>query len=135
VEHTVQAQDADVAEQLRVITGGDMPTVVIDATGNQTAINNGINYLAHGGRYVLIGLQKGNLIFSHPEFHKREATLLSSRNATRKDFEQVIAAIKGGRVNPASFINNVVPFGAVKDQFPSWLYGANGIIKTMIENE
>jgi threonine dehydrogenase-like Zn-dependent dehydrogenase len=79
---------------LKQITGGDMPTVVIDATGSQKAINNGFNYLAHGGRYVLVGLQKGDLIVSHPEFHKREATLMSSRNATREDFEQVIQAIK-----------------------------------------
>ena len=42
--------------------------------------------MAHGARYVLIGLQKGDISFSHPEFHKREGTLMSSRNATRAGF-------------------------------------------------
>ena len=62
----------DVEEQLKEITNGDMPTVVIDATGSLKAINNAFQYMAHGARYVLIGLQKGDISFSHPEFHKRE---------------------------------------------------------------
>lgn len=132
--HTVNARE-DVASQLLDITSGNMPTVVIDATGNQKAINNGINYLAHGGRYVLIGLQKGDLVFSHPEFHKREATLMSSRNATKADFEQVIRAIKNGLIKPATYINNEVKFDDVKDRFSSWLNPSNGIIKTIVENE
>jgi hypothetical protein len=75
-----------------------MPTVVIDATGNLRAINTAFSYLAHGGRYVLVGLQKDDISVSHPEFHKREATLMSSRNATRADFELVIASLKTGMV-------------------------------------
>ncbi|WP_436490519.1 zinc-binding alcohol dehydrogenase family protein [Chitinophaga sp. ARDCPP14] len=124
---------ADVATQLRNITGGDMPVVVIDATGNQKAINNGIYYLAHGGRYVLIGLQKDLLQFSHPEFHKRETTLMSSRNATREDFEQVIRCIREGQVHPDKYITHRVKFGDVKTAFPTWLDPRNGVIKAIID--
>lgn len=91
VAHTLNALAPAVREQLAALTGGDMPTVVIDATGSQKAILGAFQYLAHGGRLVLVGLQKGGISFSHPEFHKREATLMSSRNATRADFEHVIA--------------------------------------------
>ena len=83
VSYTINATASDVMQQLQEITGKDMPTVVIDATGNLKAINNALQYLAHGGRYVLVGLQKEAFSFSHPEFHKRETTLMSSRNATR----------------------------------------------------
>src|SRR6202012_834156 len=96
LEYTINALSQNVTEQLREITNGDMVTVVIDATGNQNAINNAFNYMSHGGRYVLIGLQKGEVKFSHPEFHKREGTLMSSRNATRSGFEQVMNAMKNG---------------------------------------
>lgn len=58
VHATVNGRQADAVEQVKAITNGDFPTVVMDATGNLKAINNGIQYLAHGGRYVLIGLQK-----------------------------------------------------------------------------
>jgi len=88
VQHIVNPLNDDVLLKLKEITAGDMPTVVIDATGNLKAINNAFAYMAHGARYVLVGLQKGDISFSHPEFHKREATLMSSRNATRHYFEK-----------------------------------------------
>ncbi|MES1220416.1 MAG: zinc-binding alcohol dehydrogenase family protein, partial [Bacteroidota bacterium] len=106
VEHTINAVQDNVMEKLAAITGGDMPTVVIDATGNLKAINNAFQYMAHGGRYVLVGLQKDEIYFSNPEFHKREATLMSSRNATRQDFEYVIDCIKNRKINPLNFITH-----------------------------
>ncbi|MBD0258927.1 MAG: zinc-binding dehydrogenase, partial [Cytophagales bacterium] len=133
VDHTIHAASPDVLQQVREITGGDMPTVVFDATGNLKAINGAFGYVAHGGRYVLIGLQKGDIAFSHPEFHKREATLLSSRNATRQDFAQVLAAIQRGEVDPATYITHRVAFEKASGAFASWLNPASGVIKAMIE--
>jgi len=132
-EHTINVIDADVIQQLMTITNGDMPTVVIDATGNLKAINTAFQYMAHGARYVLIGLQKGEICFSHPEFHKREAALMSSRNATREDFEHVIASMKKKEVDPTTYITHRVLFDQVKDEFKGWLNPANGVIKAMIE--
>lgn len=133
VTHTINALDVDVAQQLMAITYGDMPTIVIDATGNLKAINNAFQYMAHGARYVLIGLQKGEICFSHTEFHKREATLLSSRNATREDFEHVISCMKRKEVDPTTYITHRVLFDQVKDEFEGWLNPANGVIKAMVE--
>lgn len=132
VPFTINPAKEDVMKKLQEITNGDMPTVVIDATGNQKAINNALQYLAHGGRFVLIGLQKEAISFSHPEFHKRETTLMSSRNATRADFEHVISSMKSGAVNPATYITHRVAFDEVKDNFESWLKPATGVIKAMV---
>ena len=110
-----------------------MPTVVMDATGSLKAINSGFHYMAHGARYVLVGLQKWAICFSHPEFHKREATLMSSRNATREDFEHVIACLKKGLVKPTNYITHRVSFDKVKDEFKSWLDPANSVVKAMVE--
>ena len=133
IEHTVNARDPDVLEQIRQLTNGDMPTVIIDATGSLGAINGAFSYLAHGGRYVLVGLQKGVVQVDHPEFHKREATLMSSRNATCTDFHTVMHALKTGLIDPKTFITHRVCFDQVVDQFPGWLDSANGVIKAMIE--
>jgi threonine dehydrogenase-like Zn-dependent dehydrogenase len=89
--------------------------------------------LAHGGRYILIGLQKETLIFSHPEFHKRESTLMSSRNATRKDFEQVIDAIKKGLLNPSSYIDAHIPFDELGRRFKDLPHDQKSMIKVMID--
>lgn len=132
IEHTINGATENVTERLMEITKGDMPTVVIDATGNLKAINNAFQYMAHGARYVLVGLQKENIQVSHPEFHKREATLMSSRNATREDFAKVIQSMRQGKVNPATYITHRVTFGEVKEQFKSWLDPLNGVIKAMV---
>lgn len=133
VEHTINPLKEDVTERLKEITKGDMPTVVIDATGNQKAINAAFLYMAHGARYVLVGLQKGELIVSHPEFHKREATLMSSRNATTEDFDHVMNSMRNKLVDPATYITHRVQFSEVKDNFESWLDPKNGVIKAMVE--
>ncbi|MDX2071598.1 MAG: zinc-binding alcohol dehydrogenase family protein [Haliscomenobacter sp.] len=133
VPYVVNALAPNVVEQLMDITNGDMPTVLIDATGSQKAINNAFQYMAHGARYVLIGLQKGDISFSHPEFHKREGTLMSSRNATRQDFEQVIKNLKQKKINPATYITHRVMFDEVSAEFENWLNPANGVIKAMVE--
>jgi len=121
IQHTINATSEDVVAVLRDLTKNDMPTVVIDATGSLKAINNSFQYMAHGARYVLVGLQKGEITFSHPEFHKREGTLMSSRNATRADFEQVMGAIRDKKINPLSYITHRVSFDEVASQFPGWL--------------
>jgi 2-desacetyl-2-hydroxyethyl bacteriochlorophyllide A dehydrogenase len=133
VRHTINSSTEGVVEELKAITHGDMPTVVIDATGNLRAINEGFNYLAHGGRYVLIGLQKGDISFSHPEFHKREAALMSSRNATLQDFIYVTNSIRGGSVDPLKLITHRVKFGGVATEFEKWLRPEEGVIKAIVE--
>ncbi|MBP6687803.1 MAG: zinc-binding dehydrogenase, partial [Lacibacter sp.] len=133
VQHIINPLNEDVLQRLKEITNGDMPTVIIDATGNQKAINSAFLYMAHGARYVLVGLQKGELIVSHPEFHKREATLMSSRNATQEDFDHVMNCMKQKLVDPSTYITHRVQFDEVKDNFKSWLDPKIGVIKAMVE--
>ena len=132
VDYTINALSTDIAGQLKEITGGDMASVVVDATGNLKAINNAFQYMAHGARYILIGLQKGDISINHPEFHKREGTLMSSRNATLIDFDHVIDSIKKGLIDPLSFITHRVQFNEVKENFATWINPETGVIKAMV---
>lgn len=133
-EYVIDGAAPDIIERLREITNGDMPTVVFDATGSQRAINDGFKYMAHGARYVLVGLQKGDVTFSHPEFHKREGTLMSSRNAAECDFYEVIDnTYKWETMNPSDYITHRMKFEEIKDMFPSLLDPKNGVIKAVVE--
>lgn len=51
----------------------------------------GFQFIAHGGKYVLVSIVRDSITFSDPEFHKREATLLGGRNATIEDFRIVMS--------------------------------------------
>ena len=132
ISHVVKAETT-AHEEIQRITNGDFCDSVIDATGSLAAINQGFQYIAHGGNYVLVGLQKGEIAFSHPEFHKREATLMSSRNATREDFDQVLDAMASGQLSVEKYITHRVRFDQVKTDFQSWLNPETGVIKALVE--
>jgi len=133
--HRIQVGTEDVMERVLEITHGDMPEVVIDASGNRQAINQGFQYISQGGRYVLVGLQKEDIVLSHSDFHRKEATLMSSRNATREDFDLVMQAIREKKVNPLSYITNRIPFSEAAKGFPDWLKSQGRIIKVVVEKE
>ncbi len=132
-EYTINTLFVDCLQSVNRITQNEKCSVVIDATGNLKAIESGLDYLAHGGRYVLVGLQKESFSFSHPEFHKRETTLMSSRNATREDFEMVIDSIGSGSIDPLPMITHRAPMDQLKQQFSTLLKPGNHVIKLMTD--
>ncbi len=132
IEHTINAS-TDPLPHLERITNGDYPTVVFDATGNPQSMMNAFRYVAHGGRYVLVSLVNADITFSDPDFHKRETTLLSSRNATRADFEAVISAMQHETILTAPLITHKADFTEMIGDFESWLKPENRVIKAMVE--
>lgn len=96
--------DGAASEWLASQTANEGFDCVFDATGNAAAIEKGFRYVAHGGRYVLLSVVKDNITFSDPEFHKREMTLIGSRNATQQDFEYVIDCVRN-RFIPTDILN------------------------------
>jgi 2-desacetyl-2-hydroxyethyl bacteriochlorophyllide A dehydrogenase len=131
VEYVINAND-NVIERIREITIGDMADVVIDATGHKSALEAGIDYIAHGGSYVLVGLSKGELMFKHPAIHAKEATILCSRNATLEDFEKVISVLETGAFPIDSYITHTVGYQEMISHFEGWSDPRNGVIKAMI---
>jgi len=132
VDHGILARN-EAVEKVAYLTGGDMATAVFDATGHKGALETGHHYMSHGGRYVLVGLSKGELNFVHPEIHAKETTLLCSRNATLEDFEHVIEILGSGQFPVDSFVTHSVPYSDMIEHFDSWLDPNNGVIKATIE--
>lgn len=79
--------------------GGELACVLMDATGNKGSMTRSVDLIRHGGKVVFIGLYIGDLVLDDPTFHKKETTLLSSRNATRVDFERVIELMASGAIS------------------------------------
>jgi 2-desacetyl-2-hydroxyethyl bacteriochlorophyllide A dehydrogenase len=131
VPFTVNPLD-DSTEAIAEITKGEFCTSVIDATGSLKAINGGLQYVSHSGNYVLVGLQKEHFSFAHPDFHKRETTLMSSRNATRSDFEQVMNVLKADQIEVSTFITHRIGFDALKDEFQSLSNPSHYVVKAMV---
>ncbi|USD62493.1 zinc-binding alcohol dehydrogenase family protein [Vibrio sp. SCSIO 43140] len=89
----------DYVQNLKAAFGGELACVLMDATGNKGSMSRSVDLIRHGGKIVFIGLYIGDLVLDDPTFHKKETTLLSSRNATRVDFERVIELMASGAIN------------------------------------
>ena len=123
----------DVAARLAELTGGDLPTAVFDATGNAASMAASFNYPAHGGRLVFVGLFNGDVSFNDPNFHRRELTLLASRNSRPEDFRRIIALMESGKIDTTPWITHRAQLAAVPDEFAGWTDPAAGVLKAMIE--
>ncbi|WP_369406129.1 zinc-binding dehydrogenase [Alicyclobacillus kakegawensis] len=132
VDHSVSL-GPDTKARILELTNGENPTAVFDATGNMQSMASALGYVAHGGRLVYVGLVRDNIPLADPEFHKREATLLASRNSTREDFRQVMEAIAGGQIEVSSFITHRAGLDEVVDRFDVWTKPETGVIKAMVE--
>jgi 2-desacetyl-2-hydroxyethyl bacteriochlorophyllide A dehydrogenase len=133
IEEAVPAESG-VIEQIRKITGGDLPTVVVDATGNPASMKQSFSLPAPGGRLVFVGFFQGNITFDDVDAHRRELTLLCSRNATAADFQRVIRLLENGEIDIEPWITHRVSFGEdVIAQFPLWLEPHSPFIKGVIE--
>jgi len=120
-------------QALSNITGGDLPTVVFDATGNVRSMQDSFHYAAHGGKLIFVGLVKSDITFSDPDFHKKELTLMASRNATREDFDYVMKALKNGVVESRLYITHRCNFNEMIQQFEGWLNPESKVIKAIVE--
>ena len=91
--------------------------------------------IAHAGRLVFVGITTDEVKFKHPVFHRREGTLLCSRNALPRDFSEIIALIEEGRIDTRPWITHRTPFENLIDAFPSYTRPETGVIKAMVEIE
>lgn len=114
-------------------TDGEMFDCVFDATGNVHAMRRGLDYVAHGGTYVLVSVVKEEIAFPDPEFHKRETTLLASRNAVSADFERVVAAIEKGEIATNALLTHRFPALEAPQRIPELISNADGVLKAMME--
>lgn len=130
-KHAVQGSAAAL-EELTEMTAGEMFDCVFDATGNVKAMRNGLAYVAHGGRYVLVGVVKDEIAFSDPEFHKRETTLLGSRNALKEDFDQVIRQIVGGTIPTQHFHTHSLAAADIPRHMPELIERRDSVLKAIV---
>jgi 2-desacetyl-2-hydroxyethyl bacteriochlorophyllide A dehydrogenase len=132
VQHTLQPSDK-LETQLRELTDGHLPDIVIDATGSARSMSQSFGYIAPGGRLVFVGLTGDEVAFRHPTFHKPEGTMLCSRNAMPEDFTRIIGLIEAGRIDTRPWITHRARFEELIDVFPSYTKPETGVIKAIVD--
>jgi threonine dehydrogenase-like Zn-dependent dehydrogenase len=93
----------------------------------------GFDHVAHGGRYVLVSVVKEAISFMDPDFHRKELSLLGSRNATAEDFERVIASIRDGSAPVDRLITHRTDLDGARTDISRWATEKVGLIKAVVE--
>jgi threonine dehydrogenase-like Zn-dependent dehydrogenase len=131
VEHTIDAQHPAAEAQVLEAGGGDLPGVAFDATGNPQSMCAAFRWPCAGGRLVFVGLVQGDISFNDPDFHRRELTLLATRNAQPESFRSIIDAVESGRIDTRPWITHRIGLGDVPVQFPR-IAAAPDLFKAMV---
>lgn len=125
---------AKATEQLHALTNGQLADVVIDATGSHVSMGESLAYCAFRGRMVYVGITQQPVSFPHaPIMHRRELTILASRNALADDFKNIIDLIERGKIDTRPWISHHSSFDALIDVFPEWLKPENRVIKAIVD--
>ena len=123
----------NMTEGLSQILKGDRPTVIIDATGNRDSMMKCFEYAAHGGTIVYVGLFVGDITFHDPDFHRKEITLKSSRNAVPEDFRKIIRLLKSGTLNMDGYVTHRLQFDTLCENFTKLYLPEEQVIKAVVE--
>jgi 2-desacetyl-2-hydroxyethyl bacteriochlorophyllide A dehydrogenase len=132
IASTLLLEQDDPADALKALADGDLPVTVFDATGSARSMTAAFRYTASAGRLVLVGLCQEDVSFADAEFHRRELTLVSSRNATGADFDRVIAHLESGAVNIDPWITDRRTLAEVPDRFDAWTAPGTSFIKAIV---
>jgi alcohol dehydrogenase len=121
-------------ESLKQMTGGTLAQVVIDATGSNKSMGNALQYCGFTGRLVYVGITQAEVSFPHaPIMHRRELTVMGSRNALPPDFTRIIKLIEEGKIDTRPWITHYAKFDEVIGVFPQWIEPATGVIKAVVQ--
>lgn len=123
----------EVEAELTEMLAGDLPTIILDATGNPQSMMKTFDYVAAGGTIVFIGLFNGDMVFYDPTFHKKELTLMASRAALSQDFSRTIQLVETGKLDPSVYITHRLKFDNVPSTFSTLYAQGSDLIKAIIE--
>jgi 2-desacetyl-2-hydroxyethyl bacteriochlorophyllide A dehydrogenase len=129
---TPEGEEAAI-EQLRALTNGQMADVVIDATGSNKSMAGALAFCAFVGRLVYVGITQQEVSFLHaPIMHRREISIMASRNALPGDFTRIISLIEEGNIDTMPWITHHSGFEEMIEVFPAWLKPETGVIKAVV---
>lgn len=105
--------------------------VVFDATGSAAAMAASLAYVATGGRLVFVGLTRERVAIDDALFHRKELSLLASRNSFGL-FPRIICLMEEGRIDTSQWVTDRLHLSEVVSQFGS-LPARATLMKAIVE--
>jgi 2-desacetyl-2-hydroxyethyl bacteriochlorophyllide A dehydrogenase len=111
----------------------DPSTLVFDCTGDRGSMESSIQLLQQAGTLIFVGLINDKVSLFDPDLHRREATILASRNSTPAEHQRVLEYMEAGRIDVGAWPTECASPEAMGARFPLWLHRQAGIVKSIVE--
>lgn len=106
--------------------------VVFDATGNPSSMSLAFHFARFTGRIVYVGITKEPVTLDDPLLHRRELTLLASRNAVAADFTRILDLMKEGSIRATKWVSHRCAMAEVPQAMAEWTAPGSSVVKAMI---
>jgi 2-desacetyl-2-hydroxyethyl bacteriochlorophyllide A dehydrogenase len=107
--------------------------LVFDCTGDKTSMEGSIRLLQQGGKLIFVGLINDRISLFDPDLHRREATILASRNSTPAEHHRVLEMMESGKLEVSGWPTDFVRPEVMSERFPLWLHRQAGVVKAVID--
>ena len=129
---TINTGSESLHERLMELTHGDGPEVIIEAVGLPATFRAAVDEACFAGRVVYIGYAKAPVEYETKAFVQKELDIHGSRNATREDFQNVIAMLQGGRFPVEESITRIVSIEDAPAAMQQWHENPAAITKIQV---
>lgn len=106
--------------------------IVFDATGHAGSMSRSFQFARFTGKVVFVGITKEPVPLDDPLFHRRELTLLASRNAVASDFVRILDLIEKGTLNTQPWISHRAAFAGLPESMAAWVKPETGVVKAVV---
>ncbi len=131
--HVIHAQQQNLSRELRTLTGGHGPDVMIEAIGAPDTFRLAAEEVAYTGRVAYIGYAKEPVCYETKLFVQKELDILGARNALPEDFRSVIQMLEAGRFPVDAAVSSIVPLEDAPRIFEQWSAQPSRFSKIMID--
>ncbi len=107
--------------------------LVFDCTGDRGSMEESIQLLEQGGKLIFVGLVNSPISLFDPDLHRREATILASRNSTPAEHHRVLELMESGQIDVNPWPTECAPRASMQERFPAWLHREAGIVKAVVD--
>lgn len=133
VEAVINPLEQNLEKAVGDIVGSDGPDVVIEAVGLPQTFREAIDLVSFSGRVVYVGYAKAEVSYNTSLFNLKELDILGSRNASRDDFEAVIAYLELHPSVADPLISKLTPWAASDQALAYWTSHRDETFKILID--
>jgi threonine dehydrogenase-like Zn-dependent dehydrogenase len=131
-QHTINALQQDLLDEISELTHGEGVDVAIEAVGLPQTFRQAVEAACYAGRVVYVGYAKEEVCYDATDFVRKELDIRGSRNGLRV-FPAVIRMLEGRQQPFEELITRVYPMEQAGRAFRDWDADAGSVSKILID--